>query len=283
MKRVIYYFSGTGNSMRAARVIAGQLGDTTIISMRSDPKDVSAADCDVIGFIYPVYHWTMPAPAVRFIEQLEVNPDAYIFTIAMPGFIVGIACEKLAELLAAKGCSIAYGNVVYSVASYAIVYPPMPFPSLRVPRTEKKLKKIAQEIADRKKRDYPRASAFIKRRREKVMTPYEALQPYADEPFVIKDTCVSCGTCARVCPCHNIELKDGRPGFLHHCANCMACVVNCPKRAIGYEITEEKRKLLGYYAPKTLVVRLMGLPEKRKLYRNPYITTKDMMKDREEV
>ena len=67
MKRRIYYFSGTGNSMRAARVVANKLGDTEIVSMRLDPKDVPATDCDVIGFVYPVYHWTMPAHAVAFV------------------------------------------------------------------------------------------------------------------------------------------------------------------------------------------------------------------------
>ncbi len=76
MKKVIYYFTGTGNSMRAAKVIAEKLGDTEIISMRLNPREVSAEQADVIGFVFPVYHWTMPAPAVRFVEQLKINPGA---------------------------------------------------------------------------------------------------------------------------------------------------------------------------------------------------------------
>lgn len=137
MKKVIYYFTGTGNSMRAARVIAGKIGDCEIISMRCNPKDVPATDCDVIGFIYPVYHWTMPEPAVRFVEKLEMNPNAYVFVVAMPSLVCGIACERLAELLDAKGIQINYGNMVNCVANYAIVYPPFPSPKLRVPKTEK--------------------------------------------------------------------------------------------------------------------------------------------------
>ncbi len=89
--------------MRAARVIAGRLGDTEVVSMRADPNAYSAKDCDVIGFVYPVYHWTMPAPAVSFVENLEINPGAYFFVIAMPSFICGMACERLAEILDAKG------------------------------------------------------------------------------------------------------------------------------------------------------------------------------------
>ena len=281
MKRIIYYFTGTGNSMRAARVIAGKLGDTQLISMRCKPKDVPAMDCDVVGFIYPVYHWTMPAHAVRFVEELEINPDAYVFVVAMPSFVCGIACERLAELLDAKGIQIAYGNMVNCVANYAIVYPPFPSPKWRVPRTEKKLKKIAEDISAQKKKAYPRASQFIRRRREKVMNPYLELQKYADYPFVVNQDCVSCGICSRVCPCANIEMKGGKPAFLHHCSNCMACVVSCPKRAIGYEIKTGDRELLNAMSSRTPLVKVMGLPKKRKLYKNPYISTQDLMKERE--
>lgn len=95
MKKVIYYFSGTGNSMRGAKVIAEELGDTEIISMRMDPHTVSAENAEIIGFVFPVYHWTMPAPAVRFVEQLKINPDAYIFVTAMPSFICGIPTKNV--------------------------------------------------------------------------------------------------------------------------------------------------------------------------------------------
>ena len=50
MQRKIYYFTGTGNSMRAARIIAERLGNTEIVSMRTDPADYSAKDC---GFCIP--------------------------------------------------------------------------------------------------------------------------------------------------------------------------------------------------------------------------------------
>ena len=281
MKGRIYYFTGTGNSMRAARVIARQLGDTEIVSMRTDPEDHPATDCDIVGFVYPVYHWTMPAPAVSFAERLDIAPGAYVFVIAMPSFICGIACEKLAAVLSEKGVGINYGNIVHSVANYAIVYPPFPPAKLRVPKTERKLKRIAKDICSRKEKAYPRAGRFIKWRRERFMTPYLELQKYADDPFTVSESCVSCGTCAGVCPCKNITLEGGRPVFHHHCANCMACVVSCPKRAIGYEITSGDRKLLDAMSSKTPIVRFMGLPEKRKLYRNPYITVNDLKKDRE--
>ena len=280
MEKVIYYFTGTGNSLRAAKVIASHLGNTEIISMRCNPKDVPAIDADIVGFVFPVYHWTMPAPVVSFVENLDINPRAYVFVIAMPSFICGIACEKAAEILSKKGISISYGNMVKSVANYVIVYPPFPFPKLRVPRTEKKLKRIAEDITSGEKRPYPVASKFIKYRRNRVMDSYLDLQKYADIPFTISEACISCGLCSKVCPCVNIELKDGKPTFLHHCAQCMACVTSCPNRAIGYDITANDRKLLNAASKKTPIVKIMGLPKRRKIYRNPYVKVQELTKER---
>ena len=281
MKGRIYYFTGTGNSMRAARIIARQLGDTEIISMRVNPEEVPATDCDVVGFIFPVYHWNIPAPAAAFVEKLAVNPNAYVFAVAMPSFICGISCERLAGILAARGITLDYGNKVFNVANYAITYPPFPSAKLMVPQAERKLRKIAEDIIRRQKRDYPRASTFIRRKRERVMAPYLELLKYADNPFTISADCISCGLCSKVCPCRNIIMENGKPAFQHHCTNCMACVVSCPKRAIGYNIKEGDRKLLDAATSKASLVRFMGLPEKRKLYRNPYISAHDLTKDRE--
>lgn len=264
--------------MRASVKIATHLGNTEIISMRSNPLEVSAVDYDTIGFVFPVYHWTMPEPVVQFVERLSINPNAYIFGIAMPSFVVGHACEKLEEILLKKGARLSYGAKVNSVANYAIVYPPIPSPKMVVPKTERAIDVIAADIKNLKHREYPKCSAFIKKRYPKVMPQYKALRQFADEPFTISDDCISCGLCAKVCPCHNIELTEGKPTFLHHCAQCMACICYCPKRAIGYKLTENHFKRLAESGLNVPVVKIMGLPPKRKLYHNPYITAADIAK-----
>lgn len=275
MKKVIYYFSGTGNSMRAAVRIGEALHDTELISMRCDPREVSSADADVIGFVFPVYHWTLCEPIDKFIRGLEVNSKAYIFAISTPSFINGFAFEALDKLLREKGARLNYAKRLFCVANLAIVYPPFPWPSLRVPRTERSLTRLSAGIVQRKTNRYAHAGLLTKLIYPKMMPKYRDVQNDVDRGFFIKDSCVSCGLCAKVCPKNNIQLAGGVPTFTHNCCSCMACVSYCPKKAIGYALPKDVLAMID-----TPFTRRMKLPDKRLRYRNPHITAADLAKDR---
>jgi MinD superfamily P-loop ATPase len=58
-----------------------------------------------------------------------------------------------------------------------------------------------------------------------------------------------------VCQVENIEMKDGKPTWLHHCEQCLACLQWCPQEAI-----QVGRKTEG-----------------RKRYHHPEITASDLM------
>lgn len=56
------------------------------------------------------------------------------------------------------------------------------------------------------------------------------LQP---KPIFIKDKCVGCGECSRLCPMHTIEMIDKFPVVnLDNCIRCYCCQELCPKKAV---------------------------------------------------
>lgn len=278
MKKVIYYFSGTGNSMRAAYQIASVLTETEIISMRCNPSEVTAEDSDIIGFVFPVYHWTMPESAIRFIKGLRINPKAYIFAVSTPGLINGHSFEVLDSILREKGASLSYGKILYSVANLVVAYPPFPFPKLTVPKSEKDLISISADIAEMKTRKYPRAFAFIRMLYPSVMPKYINILHEADRGYIISGKCVSCGICAKACPCDNIVMKDGKPSFKHQCNFCMACVAYCPKGAFNYSVSSEMKQEFNNF-----FVKFLKLPQKRKRYHNPFISAADISASRKYI
>ena len=60
------------------------------------------------------------------------------------------------------------------------------------------------------------------------------------EGFRIKDNCISCGKCVKLCPMNVIDMQDRKPVWnIKRCAHCMSCIQNCPVESIEYrDITE---------------------------------------------
>jgi ferredoxin len=277
MKKIIYYFSGTGNSLRAARIIAKKIGGARLINMRNNPLDVSASNADVIGFVCPVYEWDVPEPVKAFIDRLSVNPNAYIFMVATYIFVHGRCFETVNTALQKKGTKLHYGKGLRCVASQCLAYEPFPPARFMVPYSDKKAMKIGKDIAASKIRKFPKMSFLSKRLYSKMMIPFLNVQQEFDKGFYTSEKCVGCEICRKVCPCDNITFSENRPVWNHHCVGCNACVVYCPTKAILFQTPEAYAKL------NNAISRKIGLPEKRTRYHNPHITAADLMKDEEEV
>ena len=277
MKKVIYCFSGTGNSLNAARIIAKEMGGATIVSVKKGAKSDLAADADVVGFVCPVYEWDIPETLKDFAENLAVNPKAYTFLVATYVAIHGRCFETMDAILRKKGTRLHYGKPLRCVASQCIAYEPFPSPKLIVPYSDRCAGKIGRQIAERKTNEYPKMSPITRARYDKAMMPFLYIQHEYDKGFYTSDACVGCGLCEKVCPCKNITMQGKQPQWNHSCIGCNACVVYCPKKAVQYKTPEAYAKL------DNIISRRMGLPEKRTRYHNPHVTAKDLICDAEEI
>lgn len=277
MKNIIYYFSGTGNSLRTAIKIAERIGGAELVSVRCNAENVSAEDADVIGFVCPVYEWDMPGAMKKFVEGLKINSNAYIFMIATYVAIHGKAFETMEEMLLAKKAHLNYGFALRCVASQCTAYPPFPPEKIMIPYMEKNIDKAGKEICERKNRAYPTMAWLTRKLYSKLMTPYMEVEREYDKGFYTDERCVGCEICAKVCPTQNITIQHTPPVWNHHCHGCMACVAYCPKKAIQFKTPEAYKRL------NTIISKRLCLPEKRKRYHNPFIKAADLMVDRQYV
>ena len=208
MKKVIYCFSGTGNSLNAAKIIAAQIDGASIVSVKKGTVSELAADADVVGFICPVYEWDIPETMKDFAETLTVNDKAYTFMVATYIAVHGRCFETMDAILRKKGTQLHYGKALRCVASQCIAYEPFPNPRWMVPRSDRHARKIGRQIAMRQRNRYPRM-----------------------------------GLCSKLCPCQNITMSDKHPVWNHACIGCNACVVYCPHKAIMFETPDAYRNL----------------------------------------
>ena len=80
MKTTIYYFSGTGNSLKIARDIAEKLEECELVPIAKVwQQDQLASTSEKVGFIFPLYYFGLPKIVYDFINNIELaSPTIFL-------------------------------------------------------------------------------------------------------------------------------------------------------------------------------------------------------------
>lgn len=230
----IYYFTGTGNSLKIAKDLREELKDTRIIQICKNNMEIkSDTESDKIGFVFPVYYRGLPNMVKKFIENLEVNKDTYFFAIANYGGYAALSFEQLDKILIAKGTKLSAVFGVPMPGNMWFMYYPHPKQDIidRINAEKEKTINIANKInnkaiiqvEDIKNRDHE----------EKIYNDFKPND--IDKDFWTNKKCNGCGICSRICPANNIKIIDKKPMWKHQCEECLACIHWCPKKSIEYK------------------------------------------------
>ena len=199
---MVFYFSGTGNSAWAARLLARLTDDTACdITQLNDLPDL--ADARQIGFVFPIYAWGVPELMVDFAKKLP-ETQAFTFGVCTCGEDAGHAMKRFSRLYP-LGSS--YSLVMPN--NYIIGSDTDGEDEIRqtIAAARAELERMAQEI----------------RHQEQVYRVHEGT-----------DSCNGCGLCAANCPAHAITLREGKPVWAAQCYQCLRCINECPRQAIQY-------------------------------------------------
>lgn len=241
---MVFYFSGTGNSLWVAKNIANSLSDKLIpigdyIKDRSLQPIFTLNEDEKVGFVFPVHSWGIPPVMSDFIKRLQITGyhKQLIFGIFTCGDECGDTKKMFLKLLSEKGFECHH---VYSIQ--------MPNNYIALPGFDVDAEDIAQEKKQRAKQILPTIISAITN--DKITDSYTKgkftflksgliyplFRKYAtdDRPFYSKESCTSCGLCVKKCPVGNLSLENGHPVWGKRCTQCMACIHNCPTRSIEY-------------------------------------------------
>lgn len=261
MKTILYYFSGTGNTLMLARLLAKKLDDTEIINIVSCNDSDEIPEADTIGILFPVYAFGLPKIMRDFVNNnLKIPDDTYVFSLTnYAGAGGAVASKQLKNLLTAKGNKLNARFWLPMPSNY------IPFGGAESQDKQNKrflsaansINKIAEIIKKRPENYFyqrSRIPLFISNIFHKLfMKKCER----DSKKFYVNTNCSGCGTCAKVCPTQNIKIIDKHPTWSSSCEQCMACLQWCPASAI----------------------QISGVPEDRLRYQNPGIEVEDLIKD----
>lgn len=233
----IFWFSGTGNSLYAAKRLSAELSDLPLAQMADGAAFGSVGgEGAKIGFVFPSYYGNLPRTVRAFVEKLDIRPGTYLFAIVTMGGVGQGAVAALDKALIEKGLRLSYGRGLMMPANYVIKYNPAdPDKGAKaMDKADNRLHKFAAEIAV--------ATQKVKTLPITANNLYKNIEAL-DEMFTVSDKCTSCGLCERICLVKNIRLENGQPEWLHHCEHCVACISWCPVRAIEYgDRTQSRRR-----------------------------------------
>jgi hypothetical protein len=237
MKTVIYYFTGTGNSLAAARKIASTLGDCELVPIASlkDTTGDILPPADRVGIVCPVYDAGLPRIVAEFAGRLDLSQAGYVFAIVTLGGTGVSTLHQLSGILRQRPGGRA-PNAAFAVKM------PGNFPPVGIPpagetkdrilaAADTRLGEIAVTIDSgvAVPAGFSPVSSLM---HCLVYGPFEKHVHDMDKSFSVSDACTSCGTCAAVCPVGNIAMVQGRPSWQHRCELCCACLHFCPAEAI---------------------------------------------------
>jgi ferredoxin len=254
MKTILYYFSGTGNSLQIAKDIATQIGDTQLVRIQKPFPGKPDAAVDRIGIVFPVYMWGLPLAVKEFVEQLEANPSTYIFAVTTYGGFPAGTLRMLDELLQTRGMRLSAGFGIKMPGNYTPMYGATPLKKQQkdFAAAARKISSLVETVKAGKTVPVKKTLWLIDILFSRFIYAGGSKQiRSSDKQFFTLDTCTRCGTCARVCPVENITLVDGKPHWQGHCEQCLACLQWCPVEAIQF--TKKTVGRTRYHHPAVLV------------------------------
>lgn len=243
---MIFYFSGTGNTLWAAEILCKSTGDR-LVNMADaveGDKTYTLEDGERIGFCFPVHGWRPPVLVREFIKGLDITNHAghYCYAVCTAGDNIGETIDILRGDLRAKGIGIDCALSLIMPESYV----GLPFMDVDTPDKERMkkeqaanvLKEFTPYIINKESRKGRLDIGRWPRINSRLIGGFFTRFLITDKHFhVDTQRCVKCGLCSGVCPVGNINGGKGQqPEWLHNgaCLTCFSCYHHCPTHAIEF-------------------------------------------------
>jgi ferredoxin/flavodoxin len=239
---MIFYFSGTGNSLYAAKTI-GNYNNERLISIASAMKNVkdfneyNLEKDEVIGFVFPIYAWAPPKMVLEFIDKIKFNNynNNYIFAVATCGGNIGNTMKIMSNCLKTKNLPLNSAFSIVMPNNYIIIgdVDSKVNEDTKLNNAEESLKGINTVIKGRKAEVFKLEKGICPFLMTALINPLFNKNAIKPNKFFAKETCTSCGICEKVCNCNNIKVAT-KPKWGSRCIQCLACLNYCPVQAIQY-------------------------------------------------
>ena len=241
---MIFYFSGTGNSLWVAKELKYLFNNELIsiadeLNAKNNTFEYAIEINGEIFFVFPVHSWGPTILVSKFIEKLIIKgyQSQNIYAIGTCGDNCGNTSNIFAKSLKKRG--------LYLTKSYSLIMPnnyilmkgfgldSKELEEQKLQSAPVRLRDIIEDIKIHGKKEiYEKGkNAWLK---SGIVYPMFKTFALGHNSFYATDTCTSCGLCVEICPAKTISMIDNKPKWSNNCVQCCACIHRCPVRAIEW-------------------------------------------------
>ncbi len=236
----IYWFSGSGNTLAAARVLAGRLEELgwTVELLPMENTDAAEVNPDVmLGLAFPTHCFAVPEFVWKWAKRLPRVSGTPAIMLGTHGAASGGVLGPMKHLLTKKGFHCTAGRILSMPDSF-------------FPFTGEKTNHRWRLAAMEKARLYAEAIhaggthwgrwPILSDIHGALFGGFFALRKFIPGMYTTvharPKTCVRCGTCSRQCPVQAISMPtpNAVPCADRRCTNCLRCVAVCPTDAMRH-------------------------------------------------
>jgi len=251
-KGVIYYFSGTGNSLFVSKEYESLFEEKNITVDLVDIVDIdvvkSQAKYDFLIIAFPVYAWMPPRNVTDFVKKLPNVQKKKTYILATYRHFSGGSLKYLSNLFLKKGYDVC-GLFEYLMPQNFFVkkQEKQQIEDL-IQKTKAKIKKDFQKIESEEK--HFKKTSFFVYVMSKIVSFFFNIFIISKKNYIVDhNKCTFCGLCEQVCPTKNIIVKKKKRNviFLDHCLFCTRCYNLCPTKAINFKKSKANYVRYDYF------------------------------------
>jgi Pyruvate/2-oxoacid:ferredoxin oxidoreductase delta subunit len=247
----IMYYTGTGNTARAAHLLCNDLSGfgykvNMIHVRRNTPPPSSCGDLAIV--LFPVLAFTIPQSLRFFLNHLPKGNGCKAAIVAnhgmldtKGGFSKGHESQSplvIKRILSKKNYIVTYLD--------AVGYPEnLTFIASAIPKTDEE---AVLQAGDTRVREIAKniSSGVIVQKTYRLANRISGWLVGAlftwlgrwhfGKCYVANSTCNGCGLCAKGCPSRTIRMVRGKPMWGYGCDGCLFCYNACPSSSIQVSI-----------------------------------------------
>ncbi len=251
---MIFYFSGTGNSLHAAEKIAHGTGDRIADMaelLKTGRMSYTVRTGEKLGFVFPIYYSGLPSVVSDFLKNINIvaDNDCYIYAVITCGANAVGADVMFRKAISEYALKTACVFELKMPDNYVMIYEPSDEEKRKkyTLHAEGEIYDIIEDLQKNKKGGF---NSGVKGKAASAVMQSLYSMMRVTKPFYVTDDCISCGKCERDCPIDVIKMQDGKPVWTQaKCAHCTACINKCPTQAIQFGKNTVGRRRYHYEEP----------------------------------